>query len=136
MTMSMFWGSVPVRHGRHDLPLACFFRPGKGPAVVYLHGLGSSKLDFAGALDWPALEGRSLLAFDYPGCGGSPDAVETRVGVPELAAAAQQLLDTTGVGDAIIVGHSLGGAVALDLAERLQERLRGVVSVEGNLAEE
>jgi len=59
---------------RGDRPrLAYRFRPGRGPAIVFLPGYGS---DMTGgkavALDaHAAATGRAMLRFDYAGCGES-----------------------------------------------------------------
>lgn len=102
---------------------------GEGPcSVLVLHGWRRTRGDFAGMLREP-LEGPSgrvgALALDLPGHGASPEPPEAW-GSPEYAAA---LEDVLGVLDrpVVVVGHSFGGRVAVHLAARQPEAVRGLV---------
>jgi pimeloyl-ACP methyl ester carboxylesterase len=93
-----------------------YSRCGAGAPLVLLHGLGSAR----GAWDpvVPALAERfDVLAVDLPGFGGSaptPPSVEPHPAA--LAAAVAGFLDGLGIPAPHIVGNSLGGWVALELA--------------------
>lgn len=79
------------------------------PPVLLLHGLGAT-----GAV-WDGLASqldRRLLAPDLPGHGGSPRLPEYTF--QTLAAAVADALDEPG--PVAVLGHSLGGVVALELA--------------------
>jgi pimeloyl-ACP methyl ester carboxylesterase len=93
-----------------------FTRAGAGAPLVLLHGLGSSRDVWEGVI--PALaEQYDVLAVDLPGFGDSvpmPAAVEPSPAA--LAAAVAGLLDELGVIAPHVVGNSLGGWVALELA--------------------
>ncbi len=90
-------------------------------AVVLLHGLGGHAGLWAPTL--PALEAYRVLAWDMPGYGASP-LVEP--GFPALAAALGRMLDAAGVERADLVGHSIGGMVALEFALTAPERVRSL----------
>jgi len=104
------------RPGMHDdvAPLS-HSRSGSGEPLVLLHALGLAR-------SWqpviPALAERfDVLAVDLPGFGESqplPPSVEPTPAA--MAAAVATLLDDLGIGAAHLVGNSLGGWVALELA--------------------
>ncbi len=86
---------------------------GSGPPVVLIHGLGGQIGHFAHSLV-PRLERDfRVVAFDRPGSGYSSPATG---GVREQAAILAQAIRILKLGKPLIVGHSLGGAVALTIA--------------------
>ena len=87
---------------------------GSGAPVVLIHGLGSSAADWA--FQVPALETRyRVIVPDLPGCGHSLPRPHG-YGIDALARALWALLDGLGVEAPNLVGFSLGGAVALQMA--------------------
>lgn len=110
--------------------------PGTGPLIVYLHGLGC-----AGSLDWPpvaqspALSGRASLWIDLFGFGQSPRPEGFRYDLDDQAQALFRLLSSAEEPLAL-VGHSMGGTLAVLLAERLSSDGRpptAVILAEPNL---
>ncbi len=96
-------------------------RVGSGPVeVVGLHGWARTRADLI-----RALPGVSLLAFDLPGFGASPEppAAWSTADYAELVAGALGELDRP----PILAGHSFGGRVAVRLAAARPEALRGLV---------
>jgi pimeloyl-ACP methyl ester carboxylesterase len=86
---------------------------GEGRPFVLLHGL----LD--DAMGWTQLAGqttRPCLAMDLPGFGGSD--LPTRPRISAYAEDVAAALDGLDVEDCVLIGHSLGGAVAAGVAER------------------
>ena len=101
-----------------------YVRKGRGPALILLHGLGSSIYTWADVI--PALaQDHDVVAADLPGFGGSdvPDELASSV----YPATVLGLLDRLGISRATLVGNSLGGAVAVVLAARHPERVRRLV---------
>ena len=92
-------------------------RSGAGPPLVLLHPLGSSRRVWDPVL--PALAAHhDVIAVDLPGFGDSPPLppdVEPSPAV--LGAAVAGLLDDLGVTTPHLAGNSLGGWVALELAD-------------------
>ncbi|HEX4872432.1 MAG TPA: alpha/beta hydrolase [Nevskiaceae bacterium] len=87
--------------------------PATAPPVLLLHGLGSSGQDWE--FQWPALASRyRVLVPDFAGCGRSPPVGPFRIEacVADLCA----LLDRLGLAEVAVVGYSMGGAVAQQLA--------------------
>ncbi len=99
-------------------PTLNFRRKGAGEPVVLIHGIGSE----LGVWE-PVMEGLTgrfeVIALDLPGFGDSealpPDMTPTP---PILADSVAALLDELGLGAAHLVGNSLGGWIALELAIR------------------
>ena len=100
--------------------VSAFLAWGEGAPVVCLHGIGG-----AAAL-WEAtargLPGRRLLAWNQPGYGGTP--LITPLTFRALADALAAQLDAPAVD---LVGHSMGGMIAMEFALRHPTRVRRLV---------
>lgn len=91
-----------------------YVRQGRGPSIVLLHGLGGFAESWRGTID--ALAKRAdVLALDLPGFGLSAKP-RTCYDLDFFTRVLHGFLDVTGVGQASLVGHSLGGAVAVAYA--------------------
>jgi 3-oxoadipate enol-lactonase len=94
---------------------------GSGPALLFLAGLGYASWfwrDIAGSLS----RSMTTLAIDARGTGRS-SGVGAAISVADLAADACGVLDALGVDRAHVVGHSMGGYVALTLAAQRPDRV-------------
>ncbi|MEU8761413.1 alpha/beta fold hydrolase [Streptomyces sp. NPDC048659] len=108
--------------------------PGGGPARVFVHGLGcTGGSDFAHIAAHPALAGRRSLLVDLLGFGLSdrPAAFDYRM--ESQAAAVARILDHEGLSGVELVGHSMGGAVAVHLAASRPDLVDRLVVAEPNL---
>jgi pyruvate dehydrogenase E2 component (dihydrolipoamide acetyltransferase) len=102
-----------------------FLRQGSGDAVLFLHGFGGDLEQWQLAL--PALaDSHTAIALDLPGHGGSTK----DVGSGDLAGAVEQFLDAANVGPAHLVGHSMGGLVAAQVALRSPDRVRSLTLID------
>jgi pimeloyl-ACP methyl ester carboxylesterase len=119
-----------------DVGIAASRRDGELDPVVFLHGFGSTKEDYADMARHPAFVGRPFLAYDAPGCGETACADLSRISIPFLVETAQAVLDRAGVDRFHLVGHSMGGLTALLLAHQAPDRVLSFVDIEGNLAPE
>jgi pimeloyl-ACP methyl ester carboxylesterase len=99
-------------------------RTGDGPALLLLHGTAASREQW-GPLTERAT-GFTVLAPDFSGSGRTTDHGGP-VDVEDLAAEALAVLDHAGAGRAHVVGHSLGGVVAAQLAGTRPGRVRSAV---------
>ncbi|MFC7219373.1 alpha/beta fold hydrolase [Streptomyces polyrhachis] len=107
---------------------------GSEPARVYLHGLGaSSPVYFAAAAAHPLLAGRRSLLVDLLGFGVSDRPPGFDYGLESHADAVAAALRAAGVAGAEVIGHSMGGSVAVVLAARHPELVSRLLVVDGNL---
>lgn len=98
--------------------------PVGGPAIVFLHGTRLSRAAWAGQLDALSDEYRAI-AIDLPGHGSRAGEAFTLEGAADMVA--ETIRQEAADGRALIVGLSLGGYVAMVLAARDPERVRGLV---------
>src|SRR3712207_795355 len=86
---------------------------GSGPSVVMIHGQGGQTAHFPHALV-ERLKGEfRLLVVDRPGSGYSPRGGRAPANVRAQAASIAALIRHLGLDRPLVVGHSLGGAIAL-----------------------
>ncbi len=96
--------------------------------VIFLHGLGASMYSWRHSLGPVAAAGFRAVAFDNRGFGFS-ERPRTGYTNAEYARLLVALMDSLGVPDAVLVGHSMGGAIAAEVALAHPERVRGLVLV-------
>jgi pyruvate dehydrogenase E2 component (dihydrolipoamide acetyltransferase) len=104
--------------------------PVNAPHLVFVHGLGGSLTTWS--LNLPAFAGQfRICALDLVGAGSS-DKPATDYSVPALAAFLARFLDALGPDwqHESIIGHSLGGAVALALAASYPQKVERLVLVD------
>lgn len=95
---------------------------GDGPTVLLLHGWPTSSYLWRNVM--PSLaEAHHVIAVDLPGFGGSDKPPDPRYGFELFGASIDRLLDEVGAGDASLVGHDLGGPVAVWWAMRNRPRV-------------
>lgn len=118
------------------LDVATIHRTGHLEPILFLHGFGSTKEDYADITRYPAFDGHPFLAYDAPGCGETRSSDLSAVSIPFLVEAALAVLDTIRFERFHLVGHSMGGLTALMLAHAHPERVLSFVDIEGNIAPE
>jgi pimeloyl-ACP methyl ester carboxylesterase len=118
------------------LTVATVGRGGGLAPIVFLHGFGSTKEDYADIALQPAFAGHPFLAYDAPGCGETFCEDVPQISIPFLVKSAQAILRHAGIRCFHLVGHSMGGLTALLLAHQDPSRVLSFVDIEGNLAPE
>jgi pimeloyl-ACP methyl ester carboxylesterase len=106
-----------------------YIEAGHGPPVMLLHGLGASVYSWRKTIEPLAIAGYHVVAFDNRGFGasGKPSA---GYGNAALAALVVAVMDSLHFSDAVVVGHSMGGAIAGEVALRYPDRVRGLVLID------
>jgi pimeloyl-ACP methyl ester carboxylesterase len=107
-----------------------------GPAdatetIVFLHGLGGSQSTWASVLGHFA-ENYRVAAVDLPGHGASdkPSPASTDYSISGIAAKLGEFVEKLELAPSILIGHSLGGATALQLALDRPKLVRALVLVD------
>jgi pimeloyl-ACP methyl ester carboxylesterase len=118
------------------LKLATMYRAGEGAPILFLHGFGSTKEDYADVVLNQAFDGHPIIAYDAPGCGETECDDLNAVSIPFLVETARRLLAHFSVADFHLVGHSMGGLTALLLADAEPTRVLSFTDIEGNVAPE
>jgi pimeloyl-ACP methyl ester carboxylesterase len=105
----------------------CYLDSGSGTPIVFVHGLMCSSSTWAAQVDRLATDHR-VIAPDLFGHGESAKpAGDYSLGAH--AATLRDLFDALGIADATVVGHSLGGGIALQLAYLFPDRVNALVLV-------
>lgn len=107
---------------------------GSGAPVVFIHGFGASLYSWRKTLPPVLAAGYRVIAFDNRGFGFS-DKPASRTGAALYTNAAYArlvvaLLDSLNLPSAVLVGHSMGGAIAAEVALRYPDRVRGLVLID------
>ncbi|MFI0815742.1 alpha/beta fold hydrolase [Streptomyces sp. NPDC021098] len=128
--------TIPLTVGGTRVEVSGLHRDGTGTPLVFLHGFGSTKEDYADVVQQERLADRPVLAYDAPGCGGSGCADLGAVSVPFLVSVAEQVLAARQIDRFHLIGHSMGGLTALLLADGDPGRIASFTNIEGNVAPE
>ena len=102
---------------------------GSGSPVLFIHGLGSS-----GYIEWRfnlvrTSRNHRVFAPDLPGYGRSDKPRAARYGIPYFAKTIDRYMQNRHLRGAAVVGTSMGGRIALELALRYPERVGKLVLV-------
>ena len=122
------------------LPLAgapelAFKKEGKGPGVVLIHGFGGNREAWS-EISKRLKKDHTVLALDLPGHGDSatPPLKEGAADLDAIASEIAQLIRKQKIEPVILVGHSLGGAIAARVALVDPKGVSGVILVDSTLA--
>lgn len=100
---------------------------GQGATVLLIHGLGSSTEDWEPQVD--ALRGAfTVVTYDVRGHGRTAKP-RGKYSLPQFAADAARLIEHLGVGSVHVVGLSMGGMIAFQLATDRPDLVRSMIIV-------
>ena len=103
---------------------------GQGPAVVLIHGGNGSTQDWSNQIAVLSPKYK-VVALDIRGHGKSASPKnETEYSIPIFAEDVLGLVDLLGISTCCLIGHSLGGYIALEFAVSYQDRMAGLVLVD------
>ena len=110
----------------HGRPVT-YARAGEGPVLLLIHGMAGDFQNWQEVIE-PLARHHTVIAPDLPGHGGSaPGAGDYSLGA--LAAGLRDLLAALGHDRATLVGHSLGGGIAMQFAYQFPELTERLVLV-------
>ena len=119
-------GLAPVDGGQVEYVVS---GPEDGEQVLLIHGSGLAA-SFAPIEAEPALARYRLIRPHRRGYAGSSEIQGASFAMADQAADLLALMDALGVSQAHLVGHSYGGAVALEMAKQAPARVRSLVIIE------
>jgi pimeloyl-ACP methyl ester carboxylesterase len=110
-------------HGRH----VTYLEAGNGPVLLLIHGMAGTCENWRAVIE-PLARRHTVIALDLPGHGSSaPGGGDYSLGA--LAAGLRDLLVALGHDRATLVGHSLGGGIAMQFAYQFPEATERLVLV-------
>jgi len=120
----------PTRHNvrMHGETISYLRIAGTGPVIVLLHGVGSSAETWDTSIETMACRGADVIALDLPGHGHS-SSPRGDYSLGAMASTVRDLLDELDIDRCVLVGHSLGGGIALQFVYQFPERVERLVLV-------
>lgn len=97
---------------------------GKGSPVVFIHGFCETREMWFPYVE-PLAKDYQVICVDLPGYGESP-LEQTQLSLEEVADQLADWMKSGGIEKAVVIGHSLGGYVALALTERHPHLIQGL----------
>lgn len=101
---------------------------GSGNPLLFLHGTGCDSVDWTSVTE-KLPQNQRLITLDFRGHGQSTVPTEPFT-LTHLANDVLHLINSIGIDKIILIGHSLGGMVAMEAAKR-SSRVAGLVLLEG-----
>jgi len=102
---------------------------GAGPIVVLIHGWCGNGAQWDLHANALAVSNRVFI-LDLPGHGSSAGEGREAWTIPQFASDVAQLVETEDLNDVVLVGHAMGGQVALEAVVRLPGRVRAIIGVD------
>jgi pimeloyl-ACP methyl ester carboxylesterase len=121
--MSEMRVSTAIVHGRS----VSYLEAGEGPVLLLVHGIAGNCENWREVVE-PLAHHNTVVAPDFPGHGAS-EAGGGDYSIGALASGLRDLLLALGHERATVVGHSLGGGVAMQLAYQFPEMIERLVLV-------
>lgn len=110
----------------HDLP-------GQGIPIVFIHGLGcASSYEYPRVVMDPAFGNQRTILIDLPGYGFSDKPREYDYSIAHQAEVVIEVINDLQLSLCHLYGHSMGGSIAIEVAERLDDRVGKLLVSEPN----
>jgi 2-hydroxymuconate-semialdehyde hydrolase len=122
-------GALTIKSTAFGAEQTAYLDEGSGPVVLLLHGSGPGASALANwRLTIPALsDARRIIAPDLTGYGGSTAGADAVFHPAKWATQSFALLDTLGITTFSVIGNSLGGRIAMEMALDRPERIEKIV---------
>lgn len=106
-----------------------WYESGQGKPIIMLHGLAGNLRNFTYALVGKLDQDYRVIAIDRAGCGWSTRSKSECATLQEQARIISEFIDKEQIEKPLIVGHSLGGAIALALALEYKNKISGLALI-------
>lgn len=106
-----------------------WYESGQGKPIIMLHGLAGNLRNFTYALVGKLDKEYRVIAIDRAGCGWSKRLKSDSATLQEQARIISEFIDKEQIEKPLIVGHSLGGAIALALALEYKNKISGLALI-------
>jgi len=126
-------GRLCFRHVKTSVTEISYMEAGDGPPVVMLHGLGATKASFLPTVA-ALTESHRAIALDLPGFGDSGKPVRAAYDPAFFAKSVLAFLDAMELDQVDLVGNSMGGRAAIEVALRAPERIGRLMLLTPSLA--
>ncbi len=117
-----------MRRDRYKLRVTTWGNGG-APHAIVLPGLSADARALAPQIRMLRRQVATVHVIDLPGMALPPSLMPADASFPQLADHVAHVADEIGIKSAVVVGHSLGGGVALHLALRRPELVNGLVLI-------
>jgi pimeloyl-ACP methyl ester carboxylesterase len=124
---------ITICHNNSNYTISLRSRESGHDIIFFIHGLGCAQNNFDDAWNAEGLANYSIVTIDLPGFGGSAMNDGFSCDMKEYAEICCNVLSLFPRNKIHIVGHSMGGAIGVLLADMIRDRLASFVNVEGNL---
>jgi pimeloyl-ACP methyl ester carboxylesterase len=109
--------------------------PATGPAVILIHGFGGSTFSWRYTLPALAQVGDYAVALDLKGFGLADKTFDADYSHAAQADLVAQVMDALRIQKATVIGHSMGGSVAVHFARQYPDRVEKLVLVDAAVFE-
>lgn len=115
----------PLLHTEIDRLAIAYREAGDGPPVLLLHGWPTSSYLWRNIIPWLSSANR-VIAIDLPGFGGSAKPLDAAYDLPFYERVLDGFLDDLGIDRLAVVGHDIGGPIAVSWTLHRPDRVTGL----------
>jgi len=112
--------------------IAYLHKKGKSPCIVLIHGLGANSTIWEQEFNFFAEKGCEVLSFDLRGHGRSN--CNKSFGFNTFSQDLNHILEKLEIKKSILVGHSMGGLIALDFYQKFKGKVMSIILINSSYA--
>jgi pimeloyl-ACP methyl ester carboxylesterase len=122
---------IKYEHGWLNISY-CYEEKGE-ETLFFTHGLGCCKDSFGGVWKAQGYHGYSIFTFDLPGFGDSSKPTSFSYDMKDYAGVVDRIIKALNLKNLHLIGHSMGGAIALFYLDAASNNALSFINLEGNL---